>query len=81
MNDIVGWLCSTIMVVSFIGGIVYYNLEADKVIIAYIVENNLNPMIIECMGKQWNTVETYVICKLVAENPKISVDELNGGLD
>lgn len=76
--SIIGWLCSTIIVVSLIGGIVYYNLEADKEIIKYITTNNFNPMIIECMDSNtWRSVDTYEICKNLAANPKIDNAELD----
>lgn len=81
ITEIFGWTCSTIMVLAVISGIVYYNLEADRAIIAYIAENNLNPMILECMNKNWTTVDTYEICKIVSSNPKISEDELRGALN
>ena len=79
----IGWFCCTSIAICAIAGIVYYNLEQPspqeiqaEAVLELVREHGMNPMVFECMDRNWNMVSDYEICKIVAQNPKITKEDL-----
>ena len=75
------WVCVTIVSLCGIAGMTYYNIVVpskqvvEAQLISELVEKyGINPMVIECMGRNWHNVSDFEICRKAAENP-IAVDE------
>lgn len=78
------WLCSTIMVVSFFGAVLYYNLQTpsfNEMVIELVEKYDINPMVLQCMDENWQVVANFEICRVAAQNPRMSDDEMNKILD
>ena len=74
------WLCSAIMVVSFFGSILYYNLEKpsyNEMVMELVEKYDINPIVLACMDENWQIVSNFEICRVAAQNPKMSEDEMN----
>ena len=73
------WLCITIMMCSLIGAMFYYHYSKpnDAEIMERLVRDvGINPMVIECMNRNWSMATDYEICKLVVEKHKISPENI-----
>ena len=74
------WLCITIIAVSFFGSVLYYNLEKpsfNEMVVELVEEYDINPIVLECMNKDWGRVSNFEICRLAVQNPKMSEEEMN----
>ena len=73
------WTCIASICLSLVGAVLYYNLEKpslNELVIQLVNEHNMNPMIGECIDRQWNTVDVFEICQIVAGNPYITKEEI-----
>ena len=89
------WGCLAIVVLAIIAGATYYNItepsiaelriEATKIrmeaTLQLVEEHGFNPMIFECMKRDWSTVGDFEICKIVAEDPYVTKEKLEERFD
>ena len=76
---IISWVCVTIMFCVLISGITYYNVVKPtliEVMERMVQDYNINPLIIECMDRDWSRVPEFEICKIVAENHKVKLEDI-----
>ena len=75
----IAWVCIATVAISAIAALTYYNVtEPSQLEIKYeaamkmVDEHGVNPMLIECMSRNWNIVSDFEICKAAVENPVIA---------
>lgn len=81
------WLCVTVMFVSVITGLIYYNLQKPNneeielqkldIRMEMIKTYHINPAVLECINRSWASLPEYEICKNLFEKIDISPDEQN----
>lgn len=79
----IGWICCMILGVCVVAGVAYYNLEKpsyNEVVLELVDRHNLNPMVFECMKRNWNLVSDYEICKIIAQDPRSTKEGLENRL-
>lgn len=88
-TDMWGWACVTIIVVSAVTSLTYYNITAPSGSqLAYehkekklkfqetmVKQYSVSPAVLECLERDWDNVSVYQICKEVLSNQKITQDE------
>ena len=83
----IAWVSCMIFGVCLVAGITYYNIEQPspqeikaEAVLELVREHGMNPMVFECMDRNWNMVSDYEICKIVAQNPRITEENLENRL-
>lgn len=84
-----GWACATIMIVTIVGSILYYNVNTpstaalsikhkEKVLEYHrimVEKHGISPAVIECVDRNWGSVPVYQICKEILTNYKLTREE------
>jgi len=83
----IAWVCCMIFGICVVAGVTYYNVEQPssreikaQTVLELVRDHGMNPMVFECMDRNWHMVSDYEICKIVAQNPKITKEELERSL-
>ena len=72
------WVCVAVVAVTIVSAVVYYNVvkpSENEVLMMVIDKYDLNPVVYECMTRDWAQLHEFEICRTVFENIDMDPEE------